>query len=495
MSEFELDIRQARRAVTGMADPLAPSGTRAVILAGGRGTRLAPYTSVLPKPLMPVGERAILELVVDQLAECGITEITFCVGYLSHLIRAVFESRENGHVHIRYVQEQDALGTAGPLRLVEGLDDTFIVMNGDVLTNIDYADLVAYHREQGNILTIATHRRSIKIDYGVLHLDEQASPLIKGYEEKPEVLSTVSMGIYVLEPSVLKYLPQDRPFDVPDLVRALLHDGHRLGAYLYDGLWFDIGRKEDYEEAVTAWIDNGGSQTAAPEAEISRIGRAAMTAVANGNGDHVNGNGHHANGNGHHANGNGHHTNVDGLDQQLGVAAAVAAARADSHKGNAHPSQGLTPEDLRETLSRVPAAVTIVTTIVEGMAHATTVSAFSSLSADPPLVMIALDRSSDLLEMLEPGRRFGVNLLSAGQEEVGRRCALKGQEKLAAVPWYEVDGLPRIEGSAGWLTCDVHELVPGGDHMIVVGLVTGCDSTQQASPLVYHRRRFFDFVP
>jgi len=120
--------------------------TRAVVLAGGRGTRLAPYTSVLPKPLMPIDDRAILEIVVEQLEAHGITDITFCVGYLSHLIRTVFDNRANGHVNISYVHEQEALGTAGPLRLVEGLDETFIVMNGDVLTTLDYRDLVRHYR-------------------------------------------------------------------------------------------------------------------------------------------------------------------------------------------------------------------------------------------------------------------------------------------------------------------------------------------------------------
>src|SRR6266498_4772395 len=119
-----------------------------VILAGGRGTRLAPYTSILPKPLMPVGDRAILEVVVGQLEAAGIVDIHFCVGYLAHLIQAVFENRENGHVNISYVHERDALGTAAPLRLVNGLDSTFMVMNGDVLTTIDYHELVQYHREQ-----------------------------------------------------------------------------------------------------------------------------------------------------------------------------------------------------------------------------------------------------------------------------------------------------------------------------------------------------------
>src|SRR5438876_3538637 len=139
------------------------ASTKAVVLAGGRGTRLAPYTSILPKPLMPVGDRSILEIVVEQLEHAGVVDINFCVGYLSHLIQAVFDNRQNGHVNISYVREDDALGTAAPLRLVEGLDETFLVMNGDVLTDLDYRDLIGYHREQGNVLTIATHERTIKI--------------------------------------------------------------------------------------------------------------------------------------------------------------------------------------------------------------------------------------------------------------------------------------------------------------------------------------------
>jgi NDP-sugar pyrophosphorylase family protein len=234
--------------------------TKAVVLAGGRGTRLAPYTSVLPKPLMPVGERAILELVVEQLEACHITDITFCVGYLSHLIKSVFDNRENGHVSINYVHEHEALGTAGPLRLVPGLTNSFIVMNGDVLTNLEYDELLDFHRDTGNALTIATRERSIKIDYGVLRLDDTpSSTSIVDYEEKPEITSTVSMGIYVLEPWVVDYVPAGRHFDFPDLVQALLRAGHRVGAYRHEGLWFDIGRREDYERAVESWIahENG----------------------------------------------------------------------------------------------------------------------------------------------------------------------------------------------------------------------------------------------
>ena len=228
---------------------------KAVVLAGGRGTRLAPYTSILPKPLMPIGDRSILELVVGQLEEAGIVDIHFCVGYLAHLIEAVFDSRQNGHVNITYVREQDALGTAAPLRLVDGLDSTFMVMNGDVLTTLDYRDLVAYHHAQGNELTIATHKRVIKIDYGMLHLD--VASRVRQYEEKPTIVSPVSMGIYVMEPSVIEHIPEQGHFDFPDLVQALLATDTPVGAYVHEGLWFDIGRQEDYERATSVWNRNG----------------------------------------------------------------------------------------------------------------------------------------------------------------------------------------------------------------------------------------------
>lgn len=262
----EVLIRRAARSANRPA-----SRTKAVVLAGGRGTRLAPYTSVLPKPLMPVGERAILELVVDQLEACGITDITFCVGYLSHLIRAVFDNRENEHVDIGYVHEHEALGTAGPLRLVPGLDSTFVVLNGDVLTDLNYAGIVEHHRESGNALTIATRDRPIKLDYGVLHLDGRLPAdgrRIVAYEEKPELVSTVSMGIYVLEPSVLAHIAPGEHFDVPDLVQALLTAGEQVGAYRFEGLWFDIGRKEDYERAVIAWQRRTSSSL---DEEVERV--------------------------------------------------------------------------------------------------------------------------------------------------------------------------------------------------------------------------------
>jgi len=251
---------------SGDSASLRSSGMRAVILAGGRGTRLAPYTSILPKPLMPIGERSILETVVDQLASSGFTNLTFCVGYLSHLIRAVFDTRSHPGVRISYVQEESALGTAGPLRLVDGLDSSFLLMNGDVLTTLDYRDLLRAHQASGNTLTVATAMRRIAIDYGVVsaHDSDNGLGVIDAWDEKPEFVTTVSMGIYAVEPEAIEFVPQGECFDFPDLVRALLAAGEPVGAYPFDGMWFDIGRKDDYEQAAAAWSTNGGATVSGP---------------------------------------------------------------------------------------------------------------------------------------------------------------------------------------------------------------------------------------
>jgi NDP-sugar pyrophosphorylase family protein len=227
------------------------NGVRAVILAGGRGRRLEPYTSVLPKPLMPVGDRAIVEIIVDRLVEYGCTDITLCVGYLAHLIEAIFNGRPRG-ARITYVHEQAPLGTAGPLRLVDGLDRTFLVMNGDLLTDLQFDELVELHRRAGNVVTIATHERRHVVDYGVLHTDpgESPSPRLVAYEEKPESSLTVSMGVYVMEPEVLDCIPESGYFDFPELIQRLLGEGMPVGTFPFSGFWLDIGRRDDYETAL-----------------------------------------------------------------------------------------------------------------------------------------------------------------------------------------------------------------------------------------------------
>jgi NDP-mannose synthase len=230
----------------------SPAKKQAVVLAGGKGSRLGPYTTVLPKPLLPVGDRAILDVVVSQLRGRGFTDLVFAVGYLAHLIRAVFGNGSDHGVNIRYHHEDKPLGTAGPLADIEGLDDTFLVMNGDVLTTLDYSELYNAHKASGNLLTIAAHRRVVQTEYGVIHLDgeHEQTRRVTGYEEKPEIHYIVSMGIYVVEPAVLEHIPEDEAFQLPDLVLQLIEAGLSVGSYLYDGFWLDIGRHEDYERAI-----------------------------------------------------------------------------------------------------------------------------------------------------------------------------------------------------------------------------------------------------
>jgi NDP-mannose synthase len=228
---------------------------RAVILAGGKGSRLAPYTTVLPKPLLPVGDRAILDVVVNQLRQCGFDRITLAVGYLSHLVRAVMGDGSTSGVQIDYHEEGEPLGTVGPLATIGGLDDTFLAMNGDVLTSLDYGALFDHHREAGNALTVASHRRTVNIDYGVLHLGEELGRTrrIEGYEEKPELSYVVSMGVYVFEPRALEHVERGSYMDLPDLVLKLIGAGEQVGSYVFDGYWLDIGRHDDYERAIAEY--------------------------------------------------------------------------------------------------------------------------------------------------------------------------------------------------------------------------------------------------
>jgi NDP-sugar pyrophosphorylase family protein len=228
---------------------------KAIILAGGKGSRLGPYTTVLPKPLLPIGDRAILDVVVHQLRSYGFTDLIFAVGYLAHLIEAVFGDGSRHSVSIEYHMEKEPLGTAGALATVEGLDDTFLAMNGDVLTTLDYGYLFDAHRRAGNILTIATHRRVVRTEYGVIHLDgaRGETAAVTAYEEKPEIPYVVSMGVYVAEPEVLDYVDAGTYLDVPELVLRLLRDRRRVGSFLYEGYWLDIGRHEDYEKAIVEY--------------------------------------------------------------------------------------------------------------------------------------------------------------------------------------------------------------------------------------------------
>ena len=227
----------------------AAAGLRAVMLAGGKGVRLRPFTVNFPKPLVPLGDKPVIEVLMERLMSFGITDITLTLGHLAELVKAYFHHRRRltSQIKLRYVEEEEPTGTAGSLALVRGLKATFLVMNGDLLTDLNLDELVAFHRNQGAALTIATHQRRIKIDLGVLEFD--ASHTVTGYHEKPEHAYHVSMGIYVYEPRVLKLIERGQYLDFPNLVLKLLKAGEKVCAFPTDCLWLDIGRPDDYAQA------------------------------------------------------------------------------------------------------------------------------------------------------------------------------------------------------------------------------------------------------
>jgi NDP-sugar pyrophosphorylase family protein len=222
---------------------------RVVILAGGLGTRLRPYTTVLPKPLMPVGDRPILDIVVRQLARARFDRITIATGYLAELIEAFFGDGSRYGIPIDYFREQEPLGTVGALSLIDGLDDDFLVMNGDILTDIDYGALLERHCEGGQALTIAAHERDVQVSLGVMRFGEGDPTLVTGYIEKPVLSYVVSMGVYCFAPRVREHIASGEHLDFPDLVKRLIARGESVRAWRSADHWLDIGRHDDYEQA------------------------------------------------------------------------------------------------------------------------------------------------------------------------------------------------------------------------------------------------------
>ena len=221
---------------------------KAVILAGGKGTRLSPYTKVLPKPLMPIGDMPILEVILRQIKLAGIDDVVLTVGHLSELLRAFFQDGSRLGLNISYNYEDTPLGTAGPIAFVPDLEETFLVMNGDVLSTLPLRELLQFHKTNNAIATIATHHRRVKVDLGVIQWDGDAR--VTGYIEKPTYDYSVSMGIYVFEPKVLDYIPTGEYYDFPDLVKKLIGVGEKVIGYRFDGYWQDLGRPDDYESAT-----------------------------------------------------------------------------------------------------------------------------------------------------------------------------------------------------------------------------------------------------
>ncbi len=196
----------------------------AVIMAGGRGTRLAPYTTVLPKPLMPLGDRPILDVLLRQLVRDGADGITISLSPLSGLIESWVAHQGDYGVEIGFVYEDTPLGTAGALRSVRRPASTFLALNGDILTTLDFGDLIAHNRETGAIATIATKRRSVDVEYGIVHTHEDGR--VDRLEEKPRLEFIVSMGVYAMEPELIELIAPGERIDFPDLISRAVQDGH-----------------------------------------------------------------------------------------------------------------------------------------------------------------------------------------------------------------------------------------------------------------------------
>jgi NDP-sugar pyrophosphorylase family protein len=221
---------------------------RAVILAGGKGTRLRPYTVVLPKPLMPIGDYPILEVIVRQLAHDGFTHITMAVSHQAEIIKAFFGDGERWGLQIDYSLETMPLSTMGPMKLIEDLPDNFLVMNGDILTDLDFDRFYQYHLTNKHHFTIASYDREQRSEYGVLEVN--GADLLCGFQEKPVVHYEVSMGIYMMNREVLNYIPEGEPYGFDHLMEDLIKADNLAHTLKFDGYWLDIGRADDYMRAI-----------------------------------------------------------------------------------------------------------------------------------------------------------------------------------------------------------------------------------------------------
>lgn len=221
---------------------------RAVILAGGKGTRLRPYTVVLPKPLMPIGEYPILEVIIRQLVNNGFTHVTLAVNHQAEIIKAFFADGARFDITIDYSLEEVPLGTMGPLKLISDLPEHFLVMNGDILTDMDYAAFYDNHVNNQEFFTVSSHQRIQQVDYGTLETDEAG--YLTGFKEKPKLQYEVSMGVYMLNRDALSFVPDGTPYGFDQLMFDLMDADRRPAVRPFDGYWLDIGRPDDYMRAI-----------------------------------------------------------------------------------------------------------------------------------------------------------------------------------------------------------------------------------------------------
>jgi NDP-sugar pyrophosphorylase family protein len=221
---------------------------RAVILAGGKGTRLRPYTIVLPKPLMPVGEYPILEVIIRQLAAAGFTHVTMAVNHQANIIKAFFGNGENWNIKIDYSLEDKPLSTMGPLKLINDLPENFLVMNGDILSDINYGAFYDEHCKEKNIFTISAAKRVQVSEYGVLVRDEENK--LVDFMEKPKQHFLVSMGVYMVSKKAVDIIPKDTVYGFDHLMLELIKRKDFATVKEHSGYWLDIGRPDDYAQAI-----------------------------------------------------------------------------------------------------------------------------------------------------------------------------------------------------------------------------------------------------
>jgi NDP-sugar pyrophosphorylase family protein len=224
----------------------------AVILAGGKGVRLKPFTMVIPKPLLAIGDLPIVEVVIRQIAAAGIKRIALMLGYMAQLFIATFGDGSRWGINIEYYIEEEPLGTAGSLRMLKNPDKNLLVMNGDILTTLDYRKIIEYYQTQKAWGTIAVTKRQALIDYGVISKTPEG--LLDAYREKPVLEYDVSMGINILSSECLSFIPSDKKYDIPHLMTALKSDGKKIICYETDCYWQDIGRFEDYKQASADFV-------------------------------------------------------------------------------------------------------------------------------------------------------------------------------------------------------------------------------------------------
>ena len=237
-----------------MSAVLTSRDIRAVILAGGKGTRLRPLTAVFPKPLVPLGDKPILEILLRRLRGFGFRKVTLCTGYLASMIRILCGDGSEFGLDIEYSHEEEPLGTVGPLGYIDNLTDPFIVMNGDLLTTLNFNAMLDFHLERQADITIGSYRRDVKIDFGVIDSDESGN--FVGFREKPTFHFEVSMGVNILGRRAMEFVEPGKYFDMPDLILKVHESGGTVCCFREDCFWLDIGRMDDYALAQQEYEKN-----------------------------------------------------------------------------------------------------------------------------------------------------------------------------------------------------------------------------------------------